>query len=286
MPIFAPHILNKMRKYILIALLFVKINGYTQDRMFAYTYQTNVLNKGDFDLEFQNELRTGKVGAYSPYVFGQHLNQRLEFEVGLGKKVQTSFYLNSETFTSADSSAIDLSHESKISFSSEWKWKLSDPMANRIGLALYEELEFGGNNVEFETKVIIDKRWEKDLIAFNAVSKYEMEREITRVNDVTKAAWTHNSPIEFYFGYMHFCTPEIGWGLEIRNNNDITKENGWMNSVLFAGPAFHASIGKFFTNISVLPQLANLYKTDAAPGSRDLNDFEAVEVRVLVGYSF
>jgi hypothetical protein len=59
-----------------------------------------------------------------------------------------------------------------------------------------------------------------------------------------------------------------------------------MNSVWFAGPAFHATIGRCFVNISALPQLWNMRKTDAAPGKRDLNDFEAAEFRVLVGYSF
>jgi hypothetical protein len=106
------------------------------------------------------------------------------------------------------------------------------------------------------------------------------------VDNVTKAKWESNSPVEFYFGYMHFFKPEIGWGIEIKNNNDITEADGWMNSVWFAGPAFHASVGKFFTNISVLPQVGNFHKTDAAPGSRDLNDFEQLEVRALVGYSF
>jgi hypothetical protein len=270
----------------IIAISLLSTSAFSQDRLFAYTYQSNVLNKGDFDLEFQNELRTGKVGAFSPYVFGQHLDQRLEFEVGLGKKVQTAFYFNSELFNYADTSSSDLQQEHKISFSSEWKWKLADPVANSIGFTLYEELEFGGNNVEFETKLIFDKRYYKDLFAFNIVSKYEIEKEISRVNDITKAEWTNNSPVEFNFGYMHFFKPEIGWGIEVRNNNDITKEDGWINSVLFAGPAFHASVGKFFTNITALPQLANLHKTDAAPGNMDYNDFEKLEVRVLVGYSF
>ncbi len=277
-----------MKKYILGLMLGVAFSGeaFAQDRMFAYTYQTNVLNKGDFDLEFQNTLATGKTGKYSPYVFGQHLDQRIELEVGLGKKIQTSFYLNSELFNYADTSSSDLSQELKISFSNEWKWKLSDPVANRIGFTLYEELEFGGNNFESETKLIFDKRWQKDLLAFNIVSVYEIEREIIRENDVTKAEWETSSPLEFDLGYMHFCKPEIGFGLEIRNNNDITEEDGWMNSVLFAGPAFHASVDKFFTNISALSQLANLHKTDEAPGTRDLNNYEKVEVRLLVGYSF
>ena len=258
----------------------------SQDRLFAYTYQSNVLNKGDFDLEFQNELRTGKSGDYSPYVFGRHLDQRLEFEVGLGHRIQTSFYLNSELFNYGDTSSISLKQELKISFSNEWKWKISDPMADAVGFTMYEELEFGGNNFESETKLIFDKRWQKDLLAFNIVGKYEVEREISRTDNITKATWTNNSPIEFNLGYMHFFKPEIGVGIEARNNNLITKEDGWVNSVVFAGPAFHASIDKFFINLTALPQLINLHKTDAAPGSLDLNNFEQLEFRIVVGYSF
>lgn len=255
--------------------------------MFAYTYQTNVLSKGDFDLEFQNTFAAGKVGKFSPYVFGQHLDQRLEFEIGLGRKIQTAFYFNSELFNFADTTSYDLIQELKISFSNEWKWKLSDPMANKIGVALYEELEVGGNNFESETKIILDKRWQKDLVAFNIVGKYEIEKEVFRdgVNK-TVAEWTHNSPVEFYLGYLHFIKPEIGLGIELKNNNDITKEDGWVNSVVFAGPAVHFSVDRFFANISVLPQIANLHKTEAAPGNRDLNGYEAVEIRALIGYSF
>lgn len=178
-----------------------------------------------------------------------------------------------------------MNQELKFSFSNEWKWKISDPVANALSFALYKELEFVGNNFEFETKLIFDKRRQNDLVAFNIVGKYEIEREISRVGNLTKAGWTSTSQIEFNFGYMHFFKPEISFGLEIRNNNDVTKEDGWINSVLFAGPAFHASVGKFFTNITTLPQLINLHKTDAAPGNRDLNDFEQVEARVLIGYS-
>jgi hypothetical protein len=277
-----------MRYWLIIIVLldFVAVTS-AQDRIFAYTYQTNVLNKGDFDLEFQNTLATGKVGDYSPYVFGQHLDQRLELEVGLGKNVQTAFYFNSELFNYADTTSADLSQELKISFSNEWKWKLSDPAANKLGFALYEELEFGGNNIEFETKLIFDKRWQKDLLSFNVVGVYEIEKEIERdESNHTVAEWEHSSPIELNLGYMHFIKPETALGLEVKVNNDIAGEEGWTNSVLFAGPAFHASVDKFFANLSVLPQLANLHKTEYAPGNRDLNNYEALEVRLLIGYSF
>jgi hypothetical protein len=271
---------------IIIILIFFNHVTHAQDRVFAYTYQTNVLNKGDFDLEFQNTLRTGKVGEFSPYVFGQHLDQRLELEFGLGSNIQTSFYLNSERFDYAHTSSTGMNSDLKISFSNEWKWKLSDPVANAIGSTLYAELEFGGDNIELETKLILDKRIVNDLFAMNIVSKYEIERQIVRLNNVTEAIWIHNSPVEFNFGYMHFFNKDFSVGIEARNNNDIIQGNGWMNSVWFAGPAFHFTIGRCFVLFTALPQLVNTHKTVYAPGNRDLNDFEAAEFRLLAGYDF
>jgi len=87
-------------------------------------------------------------------------------------------------------------------------------------------------------------------------------------------------------GYIHFFKPKVGLGLEFRNNNDITQEDGWINSVFFLGPAVFASTGNFFTNISALPQIINFRKTDAAPGNRDLDNYEQIEIRIIIGYSF
>lgn len=173
-------------KFLCLAIILLPATLAAQDRVFAYTYQSNVLNKGDFDLEFQNTLRTGKVGLYSPYIFGQHLDQRLEFEFGLGKKVQTAFYLNSELFHYADSSSSNIEQELEISFSNEWKWKFSDPVANSVGAALYGELEIGGSNVELEGKLILDKQFQRDLFAMNLVGRYEVEKEVSRLGNVSK----------------------------------------------------------------------------------------------------
>jgi len=275
-------------KYIFtpILLILLSLTAYSQDRMFAYTYQSNVLNKGDFDFEFHNTLSTGKKGAYSHYIYGQHLDQRLEYEIGLGKNVQTAFYLNSELFNFADTASTDLNQEHKFSFSNEWKWKLLDPVANRFGLALYEEIEVGGSNWESETKLIIDKRWKRDILAFNAVKKYEIERVVRRQDNMTSSDWYRNSPVEFNLAYMHFLRPEIGIGMEMRENNAIDQDHGWINSVLFAGVAFHAQTGKFFINLTALPQLVNMHKTKAVPGNMDVDNFEKLEASALIGYSF
>jgi hypothetical protein len=276
----------KLKNLLAVSFVLLSYWASAQDRMFAFTYQSNVLSKGGFDLEFQNELLTGKSGKYSPFAFGQNLNQRLEFEFGLGHNIQTSFYLNSELFNYADTSMDELAQELKISFSNEWKWKLSDPVANTIGFALYEELEIGGNNFESETKLIFDKRMGKDLVAFNAVAVYEIEREVTHENGKLEMEWEQSYPLEFDAAYMHFFTPQFGLGVEFVNSNDMNKEDGWMNSVLYGGLSMHAQSGRFFANLSTLPQLSNLHKTEFAPGAYDLDGGQKLSTRLIVGYSF
>ena len=274
-------------KYTLLIILcgLATLSASAQDRMLSYTYQTNVLDKGDFDLEFWNTLAAGKSGDFSPYVFGRKLEQRLELEFGLGKKVQTSFYLNTDQFHFADTSSDEIQHDLSLSFSNEWKWKLTDPVANKIGSALYAEFTFGGEEIELEGKIILDKKLPKDLFALNLVAELELENEI-ETGEGTEVEWEREPKAEIDLAYMHFIKPEFGLGIEIKNNHAFSDHGEWISAPLFAGPSFHASIGRCFINFAALPQITNLHTSDEAPGTRDLVNFEACEFRVFVGYSF
>lgn len=257
-----------------------------QDRVFAVNYQSNVLNKGDFDLEYQNKIAFGKKGKFSPYLFGKHLDQRLEFEIGLGKNIQTAFYFNHELFSFVDTTSSVLQQEIKPSLSTEWKWKISDPVANGIGMALYEEVEVGGNNLESETKLIFDKRWLNDLLVLNLTGVYEIEKEVEVKNNNTVIEDEVEMPFDVDLSYLHFMSSGFGVGFESGSRNNINKEDGWMNSLLFIGPAIHVASQNFFLNLCVQKQLTNLHKTVFALGSLDLNSNENVEVRLVTGFSF
>src|SRR4029078_6990108 len=123
-----------------------------QDRFFARTYTTNILPKGAIDLEFWH---TSRFGHQVQFFHAQ--DQRMELEFGLGKNLQTAFYFNRyQQRLSISANGTTTSNE--IGFSNEWKLKLSDPSANKIGSALYFEAGVkGGDEVELETKIILDK---------------------------------------------------------------------------------------------------------------------------------
>lgn len=261
-----------------------------QDRVFARTYQSNVLAKGSFDIEYWTTLRTGKVGKYSPYAFGRHLDNRFELEFGLGNNVQTAFYFNTSNFKFAllDSNATEFPTQTKLetSFSNEWKIKLTDPVANAFGSALYFELTVGSDEYEIEGKFILDKQINKDLFAFNLTGEYELETEVELVGNKAKRVTKWEAPVELNFAWMHFFSPTFGLGLEIRNHNEIVKDDGWEHSVLFAGPSLYFNQGKLWGVLNFLPQITNLHKTDSAPGNKVFDEHEEFETRLLIGYSF
>src|SRR3954470_2097669 len=138
-----------MKKTILIfSFLIIGNYCYSQDRYFGRTYTTNILPKGNFDIELWHTSRFGHEGQYF-----HAMDQRVEYEVGLGSNVQTAFYFNRFQKSFSDS-LNEMIETNEIGFSNEWKWKLTNPM-NRVGLALYGEFGIKGDEIELESKLIL-----------------------------------------------------------------------------------------------------------------------------------
>lgn len=163
-----------MRKILLLIIVAGFVNTNAQDRVFTYTYQSGVLNKGQKEIEVWSTLLNSRENFY------RGLNHRMEFEVGLGGKLQTSFYLNygySEVVV--DENGIQsLKSDAEYSFSNEWKLKFSDPVADRIGSALYFEYTLATTENELEGKIILDKQTGNFVNAFNLVGEYELRKSL------------------------------------------------------------------------------------------------------------
>ena len=275
---FAPQLKTMRRIFIATALILLTSLTHAQDRFFARTYTTNILPKGSVDLEFWH---TSRFGHENQYYHAQ--DQRMELEFGLGHNWQTAFYFNRYQERYSDSSDGTLT-SNEIGFSNEWKWKLSDPTLNRLGAALYGEWGVkGGDELEFEGKLILDKYVGKSLFAFNGVFEYEKEFEW---EDGKSESGESETPVEFDLAYMYNFNSSFGLGFELRNLNQIEKDEGWKNSVLYGGPTINYRTGKWFVIANYLPQWVNLHKTDESPGSKVLDDQERTEARILVGISF
>jgi hypothetical protein len=266
-----------MKKIIIVAAAALLICGSlsAQDRYFGRTYTSNVLPKGAIDLEFWH---TSRFGHDNQFFHAQ--DQRMEAEVGLGRNWQTAFYFNryqnrySETSDSTVTS-------NEIGFSNEWKWKASGPN-RKLGIALYGEWGIkGGDELELETKIILDRSFGKNLFAFNVVVEHEGEFE-WEANKVRTDEW--ETPVEFDLAYMYNIKPSFGIGFELRNLNAISKE-GWEYSILSGGPTINYRGEGWFIVANYLPQWVNLHKTSEFPNNKVLNEQEKAEARILFGIS-
>lgn len=252
-----------------------------QDRVFARTYQSNVLNKGNMDIEVWNTYSFGRDAHYTK------LKQRIEFEIGVTDKLQTALYLNSTQTSSVqfnDFGAGISTSENEISFSSEWKYKLSDPVANKMGFALYGELTASTAELELEAKLIFDKKINNHLFALNIVGESEFEFEYEYEESKTEIENEVNK-LEIDFGYMFLTQKKTGWGIELQNRNAFA-EGEWAYSALYAGPTFSYHAAKnWWLIFNAMPQLTNLKKTNTDE-SLELTSNEKVDCRLLVALTF
>lgn len=267
-----------MKKIFIITsvLLLSAINMNAQDRIFNYTYQSNVLNKGQKELEVWTTVLLGKTDYY------REIKNRVEYEIGLGSNVQVAFYLNSKQKAFFDNVTGEIvMNPTEISFSNEWKYKFSDPVANTIGFAGYAELTLATDELEIELKAIFDKRFGNSLHAVNLI--LEPEWETTTENGKVKT----ETAIKYDFNYAYSYKASKNWniGAEIINRNVYLKSDKFTHSALFGGPTIAYNTNNFWINLTALPQLAGL-QNPAGMSGMNVDEFTKFETRLLFSYSF
>jgi hypothetical protein len=173
------------------------------ERHLTYTYESAVLPEGAKELEVWTTSRVGRHGYFAAF------DHRLEFEVGLTGRLQTSFYLN---FT-AQTAEVGGMKSSDLEFggvSSEWKYKFTDPVADAVGFAGYAELTASPSFYELEGKLIFDKMVGRTLLAANIVGAWEKETD-----------HEEELELELDLAATYFFTPHLALGLELRNHNEL-----------------------------------------------------------------
>lgn len=257
-----------------VPLLAVSLQGAVavasaNERHFSYTYESAVLPPGARELEVWTTSRIGREDFYVRF------DQRLEFEVGLTDRVMTAFYLNTSATTShlaPDARASEYEFEG---VSSEWKVKLADPVADRLGVALYAEASAGPAESELEAKLILDKAFGDLLLAANLVGATEWKYGGPRSETEQEA--------EVDLGLSWRVRPGLSFGVEVRNHNEFI-EGEWEHSALFAGPVFAYAAEEWWVTATVLPQLPALKRDDEGRERRVLDEHEKVNARLLFSF--
>ena len=243
-----------MKKHFLIIALglsFLTIPFFSSadERHFGYSYESDVMPDGGKDFEVYNTFRYGRDHFYSGW------DQSLEFEIGLKGNISTSLYLNYTQTLEGDVSPVNSPQFNGIA--NEWRFKLSDSLIDPIGFGLLCESEFKPDEIELETKVVLDKRTGDFLWTFN----WATEPEYHLVDGTWGLTLTPSLGIGL-FTSNHFL---IGLESEMRNfltNSQPSQPIRQTASIFSLGPDISYTANGWWVTLTVLPQVANLMGGD------------------------
>ena len=246
------------------------------ERRFSYAYESGVMAPGTREIELWSTWRKGRADFYSRF------DHRLEFEFGVSDRLLTALYLNWRSVSQNDPARPDATATTQkfTGFSSEWKYKLSDPVADALGSAVYQEYTMASDEFEWESKLILDKKVGDTLMAYNLVVEPEWKF------GPSNSAWELG--IENVLAVTHFLTPRFAAGLELRNPNLKTRTSaGLEHSALFLGPTLSYAIHEWWIAATFLGQLPALKRsTGSRQDSLVLDEHEKTELRLLVSTRF
>ena len=255
-----------MRRFRLLLICGVVLSAaagkvFAGDRDFLYSYESNVMGPGEKELETYTTYRFGRAYFYSA------LDQSLEFETGLGDEVQTSLYLNfTQAFTRDETGGASLNTQGPVldGVASEWKFKLMDSVGDSFGLGLIVEPEFEPDELDVETRLIVDKKDGSWLGTFNLTAEPQFDYADTQSSMVL----TPSLGVGFFPSGDKFFV-----GLEAIDQNVI--DSNPLRSVFSLGPIVQYSGQSWWVALTVLPQM-----TDFTSGTLNLDDSQRVQVRL------
>jgi hypothetical protein len=248
-----------------------------QDRIFTYTYQSQVLGPQQYEIEVWNTLRWGREDYY------RSLLQRVEFETGLARDLQTAFYLNFNSTSAATAASTptgaSLESGTELSFSNEWKYKLLDPVADPVGLALYGEFTIGSAEIELEPRLILDKVTGITTLALNLSAEFESETEI---HPDGSEGTEHSTEVHVNFAAGFRVAAGVHLGIEVFSKNGLT-DGELAYSALYAGPTVSYAADRFWANVTFMPQIGAL--KGATSDGLVLTGAERYQTRLLIAYA-
>jgi hypothetical protein len=262
----------------LLGTLLLAGTALADNRIFTYTYEPETEPKGDWELEQSITSRLTRNAAVGQKSY-QQWEFRTEVEHGFTDRYTASLYVNDtyesyrDTATGANSSE---NHWAGISI--ENRYLVLDPVENPVGLTLYLEPTWDGQNAELEQKIILGQRFGEWKWALN----------LTHATEWTDNFKSNEGELELSAGLARNLTSRWTLGLEIRDHNELPEYRQWENSVVYLGPTLSYHRLKWWVALSVMPQIYG-WNQSGNPDQNtrlELEGHERINARLLIGYSF
>jgi hypothetical protein len=179
---------------VIASTLLCQTSAFAGARHFTFIYEAPTAAPGSFEIENYATTRFSDGFADA--------NFRHEIEIGITEHFQAGVYLANWDYTRSrenrgahyDSSSLELIYN------------LTNPVADPIGISLYQEISGGRRLLESETKLIAQKNFGPLILAYNLTLEAEWEDEGLR---------QHNGQIQQVFGASYEVSPRISVGAEM-----------------------------------------------------------------------
>jgi hypothetical protein len=271
------------------------------ENLFGYSYGTETLPKGGVELYSWTTWRTDKgEGTYDA------LDLRQEIEYGVTDHFQASLYLSQRYHYIHNSQPIEIEdgveereypNRNEFAFDgvqTEFKYSFLSPYVDPLGFALYAEpgwsrisKESGKHEdaLSLEVKALFQKNFlEDNLIAVLNVSP---EYEWARGKGIDH--WENELELEVTGGLTYRLASRWYGGVETRytseypNFPDESHREFWG---MFVGPVVHYATQRWWATVTALPQVYGEPHDGDRSHTLHLDDLEAFELRIKLGFNF
>jgi len=270
---------NKRTALLLVACAALAPAAFGTERFFTYTYEPETLPQGAWEMENHFTLASGR----NSHVGQENYNRwefRTELEYGATDNYSVSLYVNESYETFHDPFTHRSEHNlSWDGISIENRYLVLNPATHAVGLALYLEPRYDGENFELEQKIILGQRLGDWKWAFNVTHATEWSRHFRE----------DEGELEFSAGLTRMIGKHWAVGLEARDHNEFPDYHIWENTAVYVGPVVTYQRANWWATLTVMPQVwgANFHGPDAdGNSSLELQGHERLNARLIVGFSF
>ena len=252
--------------------------AHADERRFTYTYEPETLPEEGTEFEQWVTLRTQRTKAVGQDNFNRW-ELRQAWEYGVSDRYTVELYLNEASESSRDAATgADISRFSFRGVSLENRYLVFNPAEHAIGLTLYLEPRYSGEEAEVEQKIILGQRHGEWKWAFN----------LTHATEWLESFHKTEGEIEASFGIARDLNKHWSIGLELRDHNELPDYDTWENTALFLGPVVSYRREKWWAALAVLPQIygANFGGNPDRNTHFELEGHERINFRLIFGIDF
>jgi hypothetical protein len=228
-------------------------------RRFTYVYEVTTSPPGDVEIENWVTWTTRKPDDHG---FDQ-VDFRHELEFGITEHFQAAIYLadwNYHDGMSAGEPGFTLSGSAL-----ELIYNLTNPVADPIGLAVYQEFQGGYRRFESESKLLAQKNFGKFVAAYNATLEAKWEGE---------GLEERGGEFQQSLGLSFEVNPHLLFGAEFVHEIAFPEWSAADSGKFFAGPNVSFRHRTYWATVTALAQITR---------AGDEPDFQ---IRTIFGFSF